>query len=58
MTTDYKIKPHIAYLGAGLKVGGYAVIQGDRYKQFFRTKEEAENAITNWEDNEGNKNEY
>ena len=58
MTTDYEIKPHIVYLGAGLKLGGWAVLQGNHYKRFFRHKEQAENAIANWEDNEGNKNEY
>tara|TARA_X000000368_G_scaffold415038_1_gene406038 strand:+ start:822 stop:998 length:177 start_codon:yes stop_codon:yes gene_type:complete len=58
MSTDYRLRHHVAYLGAGLKVGGYAVMQGNKYKGFFRKKEEAENAIANWEDNEGNKNEY
>ena len=53
--SKYEIKGTVVPLGAGLRTSGYVVLQDGQYREFFKTRAEAEQAAQTWTSNEEEK---
>jgi len=53
--SKYEIKGTVVPLGAGLRTSGYVVLQDGQYKEFFKTRDQAEQAAKGWASNEEDK---